>query len=170
MLVPEWVFKNKKNIAVILPREFVWQNYEDRMSGWRDAYFESDLLINQSLICRPTKNKHYVSESEIGYLEINKLIKKKIKFDAIFAMNDLLAMGCYQAAKENKLNIPKDFSIIGFDNSVTAINLNPSLSSINLPIAEMTSKAIQHIFDAKKYDENFKLFIDCDLVERNSIV
>ena len=78
-------------------------------------------------------------------------------------------MGCYQAAKENKLNIPKDFSIIGFDNSLTAENLKPSLSSIQLPIAEMTKKAITHIFDDKNYDENFKIFVDCNLVERNSI-
>ena len=83
-------------------------------------------------------------------------------------MNDFLAMGCYQAAKENKLNIPKNFSIIGYDNSTTAINLKPSLSSIMLPIPEMTSKAIQHIFDNKNYDENFKIFVDCDLIQRNS--
>ena len=164
------LIKQKKNkIAVILPQEFTWQNYEDRMSGWRDAHFESDLVIDQSLICRPIRNKKYNSESEIAYLEVNKLIKKKIKFEAIFAMNDILAMGCYQAAKENKLNIPKDFSIIGFDNSVIANNLKPALSSINLPISEMTKKAVLHIFDDKKYDENFKIFVDCNLVERNSV-
>lgn len=161
--------KNKSKIAVILPQEFTWQNYEDRMSGWRDAHFESDLVIDQSLICRPIRNKKYNSESEIAYLEVNKLIKKKIKFDAIFAINDILAMGCYQAAKENKLNIPKDFSIIGFDNSVIANNLKPTLSSINLPISEMTKKAVLHIFDNKKYDENFKIYVDCELVDRNSI-
>lgn len=161
--------KKKNNIAVVLPKEFNWQNYEDRMSGWRDAHFESNVIIHQSLICRPNKNKKYNSDSEIAYLEINKLIKKKIKFDAIFAMNDYLAMGCYQAAKENKLNIPKDFSIIGFDNSVTANNLKPALSSINLPISEMTKKAVIHIFDGKKYDDNFKIYVDCELVERNSI-
>jgi len=84
-------------------------------------------------------------------------------------MNDMLAMGCYQAANEKKLDIPKDFSIIGFDNSITALNLRPSLSSIQLPIAEMTAKSIQHIFDTKNYDENYKVYVNCNLVERNSI-
>ena len=84
-------------------------------------------------------------------------------------MNDTLAMGCYQAAKEQNLEIAKDFSIIGFDNSVTAINLRPTLSSIQLPIAEMTAKSIQHIFDDKNYDENYKVYVECKLVERNSI-
>ena len=159
----------KKNIAVILPQQFTWQGYEDRMSGWRDAHFEKNMTISQSLICRANKNKKYTSESDIGYEEVKKLINKKVKFDAIFAMNDMLAMGCYQAAKEKKLEIPKDFSIIGFDNSVIASNLRPSLSSIELPIAEMTAKSLQHIFDKKNYDENYKIFVDCKLINRNSI-
>ena len=33
----------------------------------------------------------------------------------------------------------------------------------------MTEKAIQHIFDDKNYDENFKIFVDCNLVARHSI-
>ncbi len=159
---------NKKNIAIILPENYFWQGYEDRLSGWRDAHFEKNVKINSKLICRPIKNKKYESDSLIGFESLNKLIKNKVKINAIFAMNDFLAMGCYQAAKENKLNIPKNFSIIGYDNSTTAINLKPSLSSINLPIPEMTSKAIQHIFDEKNYDENFKIFVDCDLIQRNS--
>ena len=159
---------NKKNIAIILPENYFWQGYEDRLSGWRDAHFENNVKINSKLICRPIKNKKYESDSEIGYESLNKLIKNRVKINAIFAMNDFLAMGCYQAAKENNLNIPRNFSIIGFDNSTTAINLKPSLSSIVLPIPEMTSKAIQHIFDDKNYDENFKIFVDCDLIQRNS--
>ena len=159
---------NKKNIAIILPENYFWQGYEDRLSGWRDAHFENNVKINSKLICRPIKNKKYESDSLIGFESLNKLIKNKVKINAIFAMNDFLAMGCYQAAKENNLNIPRNFSIIGFDNSTTAINLKPSLSSIMLPIPEMTSKAIQHIFDDKNYDENFKIFVDCDLIQRNS--
>ena len=159
---------NKKNIAIILAENYFWQGYEDRLSGWRDAHIEKNVKINSKLICRPIKNKKYKSDSEIGYEALNRLIKNKVKINAIFAMNDFLAMGCYQAAKENKLNIPKNFSIIGYDNSTTAINLKPSLSSIMLPIPEMTSKAIHHILDDKNYDENFKIFVDCDLIERNS--
>ena len=150
-------------------QEFIWQGYEDRLSGWRDAHFEKNITIKPALRCKPDKNKKFSSESEIGYEAVTRLINKKIKFDAIFAMNDMLAMGCYQAAKEKKLEIPKNFSIIGFDNSVTAFNLRPTLSSIQLPIAEMTGKAIQHIFDDKNYDENYKVYVECKLVERNSI-
>ena len=128
-------------------------------SGFNSRFYEIKFILN---------NKKYKSDSEIGYESLNRLIKNKVKINAIFAMNDFLAMGCYQAAKENKLNIPKNFSIIGYDNSTTAINLKPSLSSIMLPIPEMTSKAIYHILDDKNYDENFKIFVDCDLIERNS--
>ena len=168
-IIKKLIDLKKKNIAIILPQQFTWQGYEDRLSGWRDAHFEKNITIKPALRCKPDKNKKFSSESEIGYEAVTRLINKKIKFDAIFAMNDMLAMGCYQAAKEKKLEIPKHFSIIGFDNSVTAFNLRPTLSSIQLPIAEMTGKAIQHIFDDKNYDENYKIYVECKLVERNSI-
>ena len=168
-IIKKLIDLKKKNIAIILPQEFTWQGYEDRLSGWRDAHFEKNITIRPALRCKPDKNKKFSSESEIGYEAVTRLINKKIKFDAIFAMNDMLAMGCYQAAKEKKLEIPKHFSIIGFDNSITAFNLRPTLSSIQLPIAEMTGKAIQHIFDDKNYDENYKVYVECKLVERNSI-
>ena len=167
-VIKSLIDKNKKNIAIVLPKEYWWQSFEDRLSGWRDAYTECNLTYNSSLICKPNKNKKYISESEIGYLAINHLINKKIKFDSIFATSDFLAMGCYQALNEHNLKIPNDVSVIGFDNSETAENLKPALTSILLPIPEMTAKALQHVFDNKKYDENFKVYVDCDIIKRSS--
>ena len=167
-LIKSLIDKNKKNIAIILPKEYWWQSFEDRLSGWRDAYTECNLTYSSSLICKPNKNKKYISESEIGYLAVNNLINKKIKFDAVFATSDFLAMGCYQALNEHNLKIPNDVSVIGFDNSETAENLKQALTSILLPIPEMTAKALQHVFDNKKYDENFKVYVDCDIIKRSS--
>ena len=50
--------KNKKNVAIILPEEYWWQSFEDRLSGWRDAYTECNLTYNSSLICKPNKIKN----------------------------------------------------------------------------------------------------------------
>ena len=168
-VIKSLINNNKKNIAIILPQEYWWQSYEDRLSGWRDAFTECNLIYNSSLICKPNKNKKFNSESEIGYLSLKKLINQNIKIDAIFATNDYLAMGCYQIAEKYNLNIPKDLSIVGFDNSETAVNLKPGLTSIQLPIPDMTSKAIQHVFDNKNYDENFKVSVNCDVIERKSV-
>ena len=168
-IIKNLIDRKKNNIAIILPQEYWWQAYEDRLSGWRDAYIESGFIVNRNLICRPIRKKKYASQAEIGYLSFKKLIKNKIKFDTIFATNDFLAMGCYQAANELNINIPKDFSIVGYDNSEIAANLKPSLTFVHLPIPEMTKKAIHHIFDNKNYDENFKVYVACEVVERNSI-
>ena len=78
-------------------------------------------------------------------------------------------MGCYQAAKELNIDIPKDVSIVGFDNSETAVNLKPGLTSVQLPIPEMTAKAIQHVFDNRNYDENFIVSVNCDVIEGMSV-
>ena len=169
-VIKNLINKNKKNIAIILPKEYWWQSFEDRLSGWRDAYTECNLTYNSSLICKPNKNKKYISESEIGYLAIKNLINKNIKFDSIFATSDFLAMGCYQAINEQNLEIPKDISLIGFDNSETAENLKPGLSSIHLPIPEMTTKALEHVLDNKNYDENYIVHVDCKITKRNSIL
>ena len=168
-VIKNLINRNKNKIAIILPQEDWWQNYEDRLSGWRDAHTETKIKVNLKLICRAIPNKKYVSQSEIGYLAFHKLIKNNIKFDSIFATNDFIAMGCYQAANELNIDIPKDISIVGFDNSETAVNLKPGLTSLQLPIPEMTSKAIHHIFENKLYNENFKIFVDCNLVERKSV-
>ena len=168
-LIIDLINRKKNKIAIILPQEDWWQNYEDRLSGWRDAHTETQTKVNLKLICKAISNKEYISQSEIGYLAFYKLIKNNIKFDSIFATNDLIAMGCYQAAKELNIDIPKDVSIVGFDNSETAVNLKPGLTSVQLPIPEMTAKAIQHVFDNKNYDENFKVSVNCDVIERNSV-
>ena len=79
----------------------------------------------QKLIVKLTyKNLDVESqETNLGYNSFNYFIKNKIKIDAIFCTNDLLALGCYQAIKETNLNIPNDISIIGYDNSQIATNI-----------------------------------------------
>ena len=168
-VIKNLIRKNKKKIALIFPETISWQSYQDRFSAWRDSYTENGLKVDSSLICKPILNKKYVSQAEVGYFALNRLIKKNIKFDAVFAMNDLLAMGCYQVAKENNLEIPKSFSIFGFDNSLISLNLKPLLSSITLPIPEMTKKAISYSINGKIYNDNLKIFVECLLVNRKSL-
>ena len=58
-IIKKLIDLKKKNIAIILPHEFTWQGYEDRLSGWRDAHFEKNITIRPSLTCKPDKNKKF---------------------------------------------------------------------------------------------------------------
>lgn len=61
---------------------------------------------------------------------------------AIFACNDLLAIGIIHAAKENGLRIPEDLSVIGFDNTILATTSVPSLTSVAQPVDEIGKKSV----------------------------
>ena len=158
-----------KKIAIIIGTDYWMKGYRDRLNGWRDAHLDLDLEINQKLIFKSEKFQ-YDNESQEGYFSTKKLLKINKDVDAIFCTNDLLAMGTYQAIKEEKMEIPKDIAIIGYDNSNIAKNLKPGLTSVQLPYAEMTQKSISHILNENILNDNFKIIVDSPLISRSSVI
>jgi LacI family transcriptional regulator len=75
----------------------------------------------------------YPSGVEAG----RKLIALDERPTAVFCGNDEMAAGIYQAAREAGLEIPRDISIVGFDDSPLASRMWPSLTSVLLPIRQM---------------------------------
>lgn len=78
---------------------------------------------------------------ECGYREMNKILKMKEKPTAIFAMSSTIALGIMKAIEENGYSIPKDFSLIGFDDNIFLDYLATPLTSIAQPIEEISEKA-----------------------------
>ena len=62
---------------------------------------------------------------------------------AIFAGNDLQALGVYQAARELRLHIPEDLSVVGFDDLPVARWVGPPLTTIRQPLVEMAETAAE---------------------------
>ena len=62
---------------------------------------------------------------------------------AIFAGNDLMALGVYQAAREARLHIPEDLSVVGFDDLPVARWVGPTLTTVRQPLAEMARTATE---------------------------
>ena len=155
---------NLKKIPIILSSDTWMKGYKDRLSGWRDAHTENKIDYKDSYIVKPKSNIE-----NGGYVEAKKLLKKNKKIDAIFCTSDEIAMGAYQAIKEEGLNIPKDISIIGFDNARLSKLVKPKLTTVQLPYSEMTQKAIQHIIDPQKFDDNFNILVESPLIKRESV-
>ena len=155
---------NLKKIPIILSSDTWMKGYKDRLSGWRDAHTENNIDYDDSFIVKPENNLE-----NSGYIEAKKLLKKNKKIDAIFCTSDEIAMGAYQALKEEGLSIPKDISIIGFDNSKLSLLVKPKLTTVQLPYSEMTQKAIQHIIDPQIFDDNFNILVESPLIKRESV-
>ncbi len=90
---------------------------------------------------------------------------------AIFASNDEMAVGAINAARDLGLGIPKDISIAGFDDSILASRIMPSLTTIRRPVREMaklaTSKLISSI-DGQEEDAQASIVLVPELIKRES--
>ena len=78
-----------------------------------------------------------------GYAGAERLFKSDNTPSAIFACNDLMAIGAYRYAHEKQLRIPQDLSIIGFDDIRLAEFINPPLTTIRQSKAKMGAQAAE---------------------------
>ncbi|WP_165216891.1 substrate-binding domain-containing protein [Schaalia sp. ZJ1691] len=69
----------------------------------------------------------------------------KIRPSAIFACNDVTALGVYEAARELGLRVPEDLSVIGFDDTDLAQWATPGLTTVHQPLLEMGARAVRHL-------------------------
>lgn len=91
----------------------------------------------------------YVSGSE----GLRQLMAKKAGLDAIICVNDLMAIGAIDAARETfGLNIPDDLSIVGFDGSAPASWSSYRVTSIRQPVRRMTEAAVAML--TERIEEN----------------
>ena len=95
--------------------------------------------------CRSTRTliSHGEFHVEEGVRKGRALLALPDRPTAIFAGNDLQALGVYQAAREARLHIPEDLSVVGFDDLPVARWVGPPLTTIRQPLIEMAVAAAE---------------------------
>lgn len=100
---------------------------------------------------------------------------EKARPTAIFCFNDRTAIGVYRALRRLGLSIPEDVSVVGFDNmEMIAPELDPPLTSVQLPHYEMGRWALQRLLDPSPADGSsdegpWPYRMPCPLVRRQSV-
>ena len=113
-----------------------------RLEGYKEALQEAGIKYDDSLVI---EGYYQVEE---GYKAMEKILKKSPLPTAVFAINDEAAMGAMKAVREKaSLAIPKDISIVGFDNIEWAALSTPPLTTVNVPKEEMGSIALKKLVD-----------------------
>jgi DNA-binding LacI/PurR family transcriptional regulator len=102
-----------------------------RLDGYRAAMDEAGVPVDADLIRYGT---FHVQE---GTTEGRSLLRLPNPPTAIFAGNDLQALGVYQAAREARLHIPEDLSVVGFDDLPVAAWVGPPLTTVRQPLVQM---------------------------------
>ena len=107
-----------------------------------------------------------------GYRIMKDLIFEKKIPDAVFASNDLLALGAMQAISEAGLRIPEDISVVGFDNIATASFRGVELTTVENPKYRMGELAVKILLDRIENPENRekkeRVVLDPELIIRKT--
>ena len=137
-----------------------------RLEGYKQALAAYDVPFDVGLVCSGA-----IGGAE-GYRCAWELMRLPEPPTALFCFNDTMAMGAYDAVKELGLTIPDDVAIIGFDNlEVTAANLRPPLTTMELPHYAMGQWAVKYLIDhgdGAQLDP-IQQKIACPVIERTSV-
>ncbi|HWP63553.1 MAG TPA: LacI family DNA-binding transcriptional regulator [Candidatus Binatia bacterium] len=135
-----------------------------RLDGFRAAMDEAGVPIDPELV---RYGNFHVRE---GIREGRELLRLPDPPTAIFAFNDLQALGVYQAAREARLHIPDDLSVVGFDDLPIARWVGPPLTTVRQPLREMAAVATDLIarLAADEAPEQTRIELSTQLVVRES--
>lgn len=88
-----------------------------------------------------------VSTPQLGYPFGKQLLARKVPFTALFAYNDISAIGAIWALQEAGLRVPEDVSVLGFDDVPAAAFNNPGLTTVRQPLERMGQIAAKTLID-----------------------
>jgi LacI family transcriptional regulator len=140
---------------------------EERLRGFREtlARLAPDLDPQELTVLRGDFSE------ESGYRAGHQLQALKRLPDAVFAANDMMAIGCLFALGEAGVRVPRDIALAGFDDIPTARFVTPPLTTVRVRIAEMGSRALETLaFQVENPDgtKRSKQVLQTELVVRRS--
>ncbi len=100
----------------------------ERMHGYRIAHDKAGLPTEAALV----RKVPFVQEKIEA--EVARLVQSRLRFDAIFAASDLMAMTAISALRRAELRVPEDVLAVGYDDIQLASFFHPSLSTVRQPI------------------------------------
>jgi LacI family transcriptional regulator len=136
-------------IAFLAGPRNIWRA-EERLLGYQEALSRHKLELDKSLI------KYGKFDYESGYELGRELLAQGDDFTAVFASNDLMAIGCMTALQDSGIPIPHDVSVVGFDDIDLAFFVRPKLSTVYQPNYEMGTAAVRLIMERIRQERNVK--------------
>jgi DNA-binding LacI/PurR family transcriptional regulator len=119
-------------------------SFRDRLKGFRRALDERSVEIDPDFIQESTPDSYG------GYIKTMVLMKLIPRPTAIFAGNDIIAVGAMRAFRELGVRCPEDVSLIGFDDLAFSEMTHPPLTTVSQPAYQMGSVATRMLLDRIK--------------------
>lgn len=140
---------------------------EERWKAIQEVTTELEIEVRPELTVQLEADD---STAAVGYPVGKELLARKQKFTALFAYNDISALGATWAFKEAGLRVPEDVSVIGFDDIPGAALANPALTTVRQPLVQMGEIAAKTLVNQIEQCEPYlaEIAIEPEFVLRDS--
>jgi LacI family transcriptional regulator, galactose operon repressor len=118
-----------------------WIEAQNRLAGYSDVLTECGLPVDEALI------RHGNWSLESGYEAAQELLALADRPTAIFAANDIMALGAMYAIQKAGLEVPRDVAIVGYDDRDFAAWIRPALTTVRMPSYEMGQAAARLLLE-----------------------
>jgi len=146
--------------AAVLALNYLKEQCHQRVAFMRGNPVSSDSKDRWDAICRVAAEIGMAIDPELtvqidtddptpmlGYPVTKRLLAGKKLFTALFAYNDISAIGAIRALQEQGVRVPQDVSVVGFDDIPGAAFHTPSLTTVQQPLNRMGEVAAQCLLD-----------------------
>jgi len=136
-----------------------WQDAEERIFGWRTALEEANAPVPALLRGDWTPRSGY---------ELGETLLKNLGLTAVFVGNDQMALGLLRRLHEARREVPKDISVVGFDNIPEAAYFTPPLTTIRQDFAELGRRCLHILLARIEGEQPTRAIVPPELVVRES--
>ena len=138
-----------------------------RLTGYRAALDEAGIAFDPALV-ESAGLWHQADGAEA----VRRLLASGVDFDGVFAMNDSLALGVLRVLHQERVRIPEEVAVIGFDNINEGQYAMPSLTTVDPGRTEIAERAVdllvERIAQRAPIDEPREILVDFAVVRRES--
>ncbi len=136
----------------------------ERLQGYKDAMAARGLPFEVDLV------RYGDFDSESGFLQMHSLLDSNPDLTAVFVASDVVAFGAMAAVRQRGLRIPQDISLVGFDDVPVARYVDPSLTTIQLPVVDLARRASEMVVGLIRGEKSLhaQVLLDAKLVVRES--
>ncbi|MBB6731460.1 LacI family DNA-binding transcriptional regulator [Cohnella zeiphila] len=115
------------------------QESVDRLEGYKQALSDHQILYDASLVVEKDFSR------EAGAAAVEELRAANVRYDGIFAGNDLMAIGALKQLKRMNIAVPEEVSVVGFDDIDMADAVTPELTTVHQPMREIGRMAAEKL-------------------------
>ena len=144
------------------------QSAQPRLAGYRTALEAAGVAYDPALVVRGDTLKHAGYSEEAGAEGMAKLLALDSRPTAVFAASDVQAFGAWSYARDNGVRVPREVSIMGYDNLKLSRFLD--LTTIDQHMQEVGRHAAEHLISrmTRARGDVLDMRLDLDLVVRRS--